>query len=44
MNKNSNITYKLKFTTIAVFRNTDSFYKGSVSYATHQDQSDIISP
>lgn len=44
MNETSNIKYKLKFTVITVFRNTDSFYKGSVLYAIHQDQPDIISP
>lgn len=44
MNVTNNITYKLKFTVITVFRNTDSFYKESVLYAIHQDQPDIISP
>lgn len=44
MNETSNIKYKLKFTVITVFRSTDSFYKGSVLYAIHQDEPDIISP
>lgn len=30
MNETGNIKYKLEFTVITVFRNTDSFYKGGV--------------